>query len=85
MFLENLSQQTTDDLHRKLEAHISRKKKIESEILAIEKKMYAYETLFLEDSQGKAFYRRADLSLHKRERKVGINDHERPFSADLPK
>lgn len=85
MALENLSTQTTDDLHRKLEAHISRKKKLESELLSIEKKIYAYEALFLDDSAGRALLRRPEPALYKRDRKVGINDYERPFSIDLPK
>ncbi|KAI5170546.1 hypothetical protein NEFER03_0005 [Nematocida sp. LUAm3] len=84
MNLESLCAQTTDDLHRKLEAHITRKKKLESEVLSVEKKIYAYETLFLDESLGKAFFRRTDGSQRK-ERKVGINDYERGFSIDLPK
>ncbi|KAI5193209.1 hypothetical protein NECID01_2178 [Nematocida sp. AWRm77] len=85
MALEGLSAQTTDELHRKLETHIARKKKLESELLSIEKKIYAYEALFLDDSLGRAFLRRPDASAYKKERKVGINDYERPFSIDLPR
>ncbi|KAI5185592.1 hypothetical protein NEHOM01_0918 [Nematocida homosporus] len=85
MQADNLSGQTTDDLHRKLEVQIAKKKKLEQELLSVEKKIYAYETLFLDDSLGKAFFRRPDGPGHRRERKVGINDYDRPFSMDLPK
>ncbi|OAG31767.1 hypothetical protein NEDG_00242 [Nematocida displodere] len=85
MNLDNLSAQTTDDLHRKLEMHIARKKKLESDLLSIEKKIYAYETLLLDDSIGRVVLRRPEVAVYKKERKVGINDHERPFSIDLPK
>lgn len=85
MALENLSAQTTDDLHRKLEAQVARKKKLESELLSAEKKIYAYEALFLDESGGRALMRRPEAAGLKKERKVCINDYERPFSVDLPK
>jgi len=85
MGLENLSTQTTDDLHRRLEIQIAKKKKLETELLSINKKIYAYETLFLDDSGGRVLLRRPDVPAYKRDRKVGINDNERPFTSDLPK
>lgn len=85
MGFDDLTTQTTDDLHRKLEAQIFRKKKLEADILSIEKKIYAYETLFMDDISGRIFLRRPDTLPYKKERKVGFSDAERPFSADLPR
>ncbi|KAI5180859.1 hypothetical protein NEOKW01_1100 [Nematocida sp. AWRm80] len=82
--MESFSGQSTDDLHRKLEGYISRKKKLESEIISIEKKIYAYEGIFLDDKNGKGILRKYS-SQYRKERKVGINDYDRVFSADLPK
>lgn len=85
MILENLSAQTTDDLHRKLENHITRKKKLEADLVSIEKKIYAYESLLLEENAGRTIFRGTESSLHKRDRKVAVMDSERLFSADLPR
>ncbi|KAH9385390.1 uncharacterized protein NEMAJ01_0286 [Nematocida major] len=84
MASENLSSQTTDDLHRRLESYIAKKKKLESELHSVEKKIYAYEGLLLDDSGIKSLLKKPDGFPHRKDRKVGINDCDRPFSMDLP-
>ncbi|EIJ88595.1 hypothetical protein NEPAR06_1500 [Nematocida parisii] len=84
MSLESLSSQTTDDLHRKLEVYISKKKKLEMELHSIEKKIYAYEGLLLDENGPRGIFRKQDGYTFRKERKVGINDCDRPFSMDLP-
>lgn len=83
--LEDLSAQTTDDLHRKLEHHINRKKKLETDLVSLEKKIYAYENLLLEDNLGRSLFKGQEPSLYKKDRKTVNFDPERPFSSDLPK
>lgn len=82
---ENLSNQTTDDLHRRLEGYIVKKKKLEFELHSIEKKIYAYEGLLLDENGIKGLFRKTDTHGVRKERKVAINDCDRPFSMDLPR
>lgn len=82
---ENLSSQTTDDLNRRLEGYIAKKKKLESELHSIEKKIYAYEALLLDENGSRGLFRKADMYVFRKERKVGINDCDRPFSMNLPR
>ncbi|EHY65188.1 hypothetical protein NEAUS04_0376 [Nematocida ausubeli] len=84
MTLESISSKTTDDLHRQLEVHIAKKKKLESDLHSVEKKIYAYEGLLLDENGGRGMFRKPDAYVFRKERKVGINDCDRPFSMDLP-
>lgn len=76
-----------DDEEKLLDELVNKKKELEKELKNVNKEIYKYETIFLENSQGFPLTKTLDYYLSNKavHKKVVVKDSDRIFSKNIPK